>query len=91
MWSSDAIFDTASLGGMHLIAIDENGNLWAYGENSNGCLGLNDTRYAENLTQVTTDINFVSVACGLSYTAALDVDGQPARYIWVQREPMFLL
>ncbi len=51
------------------------GSLWAWGDNSRGQLGLDDTGQRTSPIQVGTDNDWVAVACGEFHTLALKSDG----------------
>jgi alpha-tubulin suppressor-like RCC1 family protein len=62
--------------GYHVVATKTDGTLWAWGDNRNGQLGVNDT--TTRSTPVTTLLggnNWKSIACGFSHTIALKTDG----------------
>ncbi|WP_430401127.1 LamG-like jellyroll fold domain-containing protein [Flavobacterium sp.] len=59
----------------HTIAIANNGTLWAWGKNTTGELGLNDTTDRLIPTQVGTDSNWDKIAVGFSHSMALKTDG----------------
>jgi alpha-tubulin suppressor-like RCC1 family protein len=61
----------------HTAAIKTDGTLWAWGRNSNGQLGINNTT-SPICTPVTTfagGTNWKQVACGRYHTAAIKTDG----------------
>ncbi|MBQ9949577.1 MAG: hypothetical protein IJO93_02525 [Clostridia bacterium] len=67
-----------SSGMYHSVAVDKNGNLYTWGDNSFGQLGTGNT---ENVTEpfcVMTDVSFAT--CGGYTTAAVTSDG--SLYIW---------
>jgi alpha-tubulin suppressor-like RCC1 family protein len=71
-------FRTVSAGGNHSLAIDESGNIWAWGANNYGQLG-NGTTTNENLPiLVESTTKFVSVSAGGS-SLAIDESGD----LWV--------
>ena len=61
------------------VGLKSDGSLWAWGADSSGELGLGDTAARTAPTRVTGcpggDSNWVSVACGESFTVALKSDG----------------
>ena len=62
------------------LAIKTNGTLWAWGINSNGQQGLNDTVYRSSPVQVGTNTNWNVVSAGLNHSsAAIKTDGT----LWV--------
>jgi len=71
-------FCKVSVGGFHSLAIDKNGRLWAWGNNSNGQLGNNATG-----TSVCSPVcvcgaikTFCHIAGGNSQSIAIDKNGQ---------------
>ena len=66
-------------GQYHNMAIDENGNVWAWGRNTSGQLGLGDTTTVVNRpTKVTalSDVDVKAITCGQSTSFALDASGK---------------
>ena len=55
-----------SVGEFHTLAIKNNGTLWVWGKNVNGCLGLGISSNFNNVlpTQIGNDTNWISVASG---------------------------
>jgi alpha-tubulin suppressor-like RCC1 family protein len=71
-------FCKVSVGGFHSLAIDKNGRLWAWGNNSNGQLGTN-TSANSVLTPVSVlgaVKTFCHIAGGNSQSVAIDKNGQ---------------
>ena len=68
-WHSIATGRNTSFG------VQTNGTLWAWGENTSGELGLNDTTNRNAPTQMGTDTNWVSVISGEDHTIAIKNDG----------------
>jgi alpha-tubulin suppressor-like RCC1 family protein len=71
-------FCKVSVGGFHSLAIDKNGRLWAWGNNSNGQLG-NNTSANSALTPVSVlgaVKTFCHIAGGNSQSVAIDKNGQ---------------
>ncbi len=62
-------------GNSQTLLIKSDGTLWAWGNNSNGQLGLGDTTDRHSPVQVGTDNNWVSIAAGFSHTIALKSNG----------------
>ena len=64
-------------GDLHTVALQSDGSLWAWGYNVSGQLGLGGHDYAAHPTptQVGTESNWVTVACGDDETTALKSDG----------------
>jgi len=60
----------------HSLALDIDGNLWSWGNNGFGQLGLNGSNDRAIPTQVTAGVaQWQSVSAGSSYSLALDIDG----------------
>ncbi len=72
-------FTAMSAGGAHALAVDESGNVWAWGSNVRG-----ESLPSETDSRVTELVkafeNAVSVACGRNFSLALTADG--ALYGW---------
>ena len=67
-----------SCGGWTMGAIKTDGTLWAWGVNTSGQLGVNDTVVSVRCTPVTTFVggtNWKQVSCGLGIMAAIKTDG----------------
>ena len=60
-------------GGWHTFILQNDGTLWGCGSNTNGQLGLGDTKSRNIFTKIITDIK--SVYCGNEYTIILKNDG----------------
>jgi len=74
-------FDTVIAGNSHTLALDQQGRLWAWGNNGNGRLGIGNTTEQHRPTLVPlTGLSGVSsfdvVAAGSSHTLALDQQGR---------------
>jgi alpha-tubulin suppressor-like RCC1 family protein len=66
-----------SAGGSHSLAVTTNGELWAWGNNSNGELGLgNTTSPVTTPTRVGSGTNWAKVSAGGSFSMALTTNGQ---------------
>jgi alpha-tubulin suppressor-like RCC1 family protein len=59
----------------HALAIKDDGTLWAWGLNTYGQLGLNDTTTRQVPTQVGVDTNWADVSVGADFSAALKSTG----------------
>jgi alpha-tubulin suppressor-like RCC1 family protein len=57
------------------LAIRTNGTLWAWGENTNGGLGLNDIANRSSPVQVGALSNWAQVSAGSSFSLAVKTDG----------------
>jgi hypothetical protein len=66
-----------SCGKNHAVLLDSNGGIWVTGLNSNGQLGLGDTKARSSYEQVNLISNrFTKVACGDNHTVLLDTSGK---------------
>ena len=63
----------------HVLAIDTDGNLYAWGTNSHGELGDGTTNFSSSPIQIMSDKKFVDVAVTYDSSMALDSDGN----LWV--------
>lgn len=63
----------------HVLAIKEDGTLWAWGDNSLGQLGQGDTSTELEPVQVGSASNWKQVEVGTAFSMALNTDGE----IWV--------
>ena len=65
-------------GSGYSIALDENGNVYATGQNSSGQLGLGDYTQRNVFTKVTLPegVKIVSIAAGSNFTVLLDENGK---------------
>ncbi|MBG8554194.1 RCC1 domain-containing protein [Hymenobacter guriensis] len=66
---------SAAAGGSHTAAVQVDGSLWAWGNNDQGQLGLNNISSQTSPQQVGTVTNWASVAAGDSHTVAVRADG----------------
>ncbi len=64
-----------SSGSNHILALRQNGTLWASGSNTSGQLGLGDTNPRPALTQVGSSTSWRQISAGSSFSAALQSDG----------------
>ena len=64
-----------SAGDNHTIALKENRTLWAWGHNSSGQLGLDNTTKRVTPTQVGTATDWLAISGGSTHTIALKEDG----------------
>jgi alpha-tubulin suppressor-like RCC1 family protein len=59
----------------HALAIQRDGTLWAWGDNTNGQLGLGDTTLRRTPVKVGNSTSWVAVAAGHRYSLGLQADG----------------
>ncbi|OMH79684.1 Protein pim1 [Zancudomyces culisetae] len=78
-FGKEVIVDIAS-GGLHTIAITNEGKLWSWGCNDQRALGRGGEEYLPGKVEGVEDVEFVKVACGDSVTVGLTVDGKV--YAW---------
>ena len=62
-------------GDHHTVAIQKDGSLWAWGDNSRGQLGLGNHSDRDIPTRVGTARNWVAVAAGRNHSLGLKADG----------------
>ena len=72
-------FKEISLGGSHSLAIDNEGQLWAWGNNSSGQLGDGTTSNKNNPTRITENIKYKEISAGRNHCIAIDSEGN----LWV--------
>ena len=75
-------FKYVSAGANYCMAIDENGGLWAWGQNNYGQLGDNTKVTKKTPVQIEASIRFEKVSAGTNHTLAIDEDGN--LYAWGQ-------
>jgi len=73
--SSNLTVVEASAGANHSVAILSDGTLWAWGQGTNGQLGLNSTADVLLPTQVGTDTTWDSISVGSFHALATRTDG----------------
>ena len=69
-------FKEIEVGGYHVLALDNNNNLWACGRNEQGQLGDGTTTNKTRLTKIETDITFVQISAGEFHSAGIDNEGK---------------
>lgn len=57
----------------HVMALDCEDQLWAYGKNDKGQLGLSDYINRDKFFKVSTQHNFLNVFCGKDFSFAIDI------------------
>lgn len=66
----------------HTLLLDEEGNVWAWGKNSDGQLGMGDTSYVKSPRRIVVtnelgnNIKFKAIAAGCWHSLILDEDGE---------------
>lgn len=65
-------FKQISNGFIHTVAIDTNGDAWAWGSNGNGQFGNGTTTRSNIPIKVTEGYNFTQISAGHNYTVAID-------------------
>ncbi|GAB2857631.1 hypothetical protein GCM10027277_27560 [Pseudoduganella ginsengisoli] len=73
-----ASWASVAAGGTHSLAVQTNGTLWAWGDNSSGQLGVATTNTAVTATaptQVGTATTWSKIAAGLAHSLAVRTDG----------------
>ncbi|MFA6867165.1 MAG: hypothetical protein WCR54_06570, partial [Clostridia bacterium] len=77
----DCEFVSVACGVRHTVAIDNNGNLYSWGNNEYGQLGLNTTVSSLTPQHIKmSGINFIEIACGEDFSLALSDNGK--LYSW---------
>jgi alpha-tubulin suppressor-like RCC1 family protein len=72
---TDTTWKQVSAGNEHVLAIKENGTLWAWGRNNQGQLGIGTTVDQVTPVQVGTGSTWIWVSAGLQFSTALKSDG----------------
>lgn len=68
-WSKLAMGGNNTVGNEYAIALKTDGTAWAWGINTTGNLGLNDTANRSSPVQIGTASNWVQVACGDGFSS----------------------
>ena len=66
-------------GRLHSMVIDEEENIWSFGSNEHGQLGLANDSYTYSTPQLIdyfTKMDIIEIACGCCHSIVIDVDGQ---------------
>lgn len=71
----DRRFKQICAGSSYTLAIDIDGNLWAWGSNGNGQLGTGDKERKNTPVQITNGTKFVQAETGFLSSFAIDKDG----------------
>lgn len=69
-------FKEIEVGGFHTLALDNDNNLWAWGNNNEGELGDGTTTRKTSPTKIETDITFVQLSVGYMHNAGIDDEGK---------------
>ena len=73
--TQSARFVAVSAGERHSLAIDEKGNIWAWGDNAYGKFGNSTMRDSFVPIQVTNNTKFTQTVSSKFFSMALDKDG----------------
>ena len=77
-WNEDATkkaYKDVSVGWYHVLALDTDGNLWAWGQNSNGQLGNGTNTASNSPIQVKKGTKFKAISAGKYHSLAIDESG----------------
>ena len=69
-------FKEMAVGFYHILALDKDNNLWAWGDNEYGQLGDETTTNKASPTKIETGITFVQLSAGNFHSAGIDNDGK---------------
>ena len=70
--SSDVRWKSLSSGYTYAIALDLNGDLWSWGHNGAGKLGLRDTNTRKSPVKITSDVKWKFIRCGEDFSFGID-------------------
>jgi len=73
---TDTDWLSVSGGQFHTMAINEKGELWAWGDNKSGQLGDGTNTERRSPVKIGTDTNWASVYAGVGYTIAIKTNGE---------------
>ena len=65
-----------SCGGNHTVIIDMNNEIWVFGENRDGQLGLEDNRNRDRPTKINGFASAKFVSCGNAHTVIIDMNNE---------------
>ncbi len=69
-------FKEMAVGFYHILALDKDNNLWAWGDNEYGQLGDGTTTNKTSPTKIETGITFVQLSGGYFHSAGIDNEGK---------------
>ena len=70
-----SVWQSASAGSTHTLALKSDGTLWACGSNGNGQMGDGTTILRPSLFQIGTDNQWRGISAGVSHSCAVKADG----------------
>ena len=79
---SNQNWNSIAAGKDHVIAIQSNGTLWAWGSNSFGQLGINSTTSKSLPVQVGTDSDWNKISAGSNHNSAMRTSTSGQIYVW---------
>ncbi len=72
--TDDVIFHAAA-GGLHSLAVDSDGDVWAWGDNAKGQLGIGSTTDKSVPQRISQLSDIIAVSAGYQHSLALEDDG----------------